>query len=99
LTTMFRLFLSSICLLASSGATPGSQDPPVPDQGISLAELASRADVVVLGSHGKNWVDRLLLGSTTERLIADLPSSLLVAPAARDAPEASRPELLGAAGR
>ena len=57
------------------------------------------ADVVVLGSHGKNWVDRLLLGSTTERLIADLPSSLLVAPAARDAPEASRPELLGAAGR
>ena len=48
MTTMFRLFLSSICLLASSGATPGSQDPPVPDQGISLAELASRADVVVL---------------------------------------------------
>ena len=56
------------------------------------------ADVVVLGSHGKNWVDRLLLGSTTERLIADLPSSLLVAPAARDAPEATRPELLGTAG-
>jgi nucleotide-binding universal stress UspA family protein len=56
------------------------------------------ADVVVLGSHGKNWVDRLLLGSTTERLIADLPSSLLVAPAARDTPEATRPELLGMAG-
>ncbi len=54
------------------------------------------ADVVVLGSHGKNWVDRLLLGSTTERLIADLPTSLLVVPAARTAPESGRPELTGA---
>jgi nucleotide-binding universal stress UspA family protein len=56
------------------------------------------ADVVVLGSHGKNWVDRLLLGSTTERLIADLPSSLLVAPAARATPEAPQPALSGTAG-
>jgi hypothetical protein len=45
---MFRLFLTGICLLASAGATPGGQEAPVPDQGISLAELASRADVVVL---------------------------------------------------
>lgn len=55
------------------------------------------ADVVVLGSHGRNWVDRLLLGSTTERLIADLPTSLLVVPAAR--PESARPALSEAAGR
>ncbi|MBI2616467.1 MAG: universal stress protein [Gemmatimonadetes bacterium] len=48
------------------------------------------ADVVALGSHGKNWVDRLLLGSTTERLIADLPTSLLVVPAARAAREGPR---------
>jgi nucleotide-binding universal stress UspA family protein len=53
------------------------------------------ADVVVLGSHGKNWVDRLLLGSTTERLIADLPTSLLVVPAARGAPAEARPVLSG----
>lgn len=44
----FRLILISMLVLASSGATPDSQEPPVPDQGISLAELASRADVVVL---------------------------------------------------
>lgn len=56
------------------------------------------ADVVVLGSHGKNWVDRLLLGSTTERLIADLPASLLVAPAARSAPAALQPSFSGTAG-
>jgi len=56
------------------------------------------ADVVALGSHGKNWVDRLLLGSTTERLIADLPTSLLVA-TATGAPAGSRPQLLGAGGQ
>lgn len=38
------------------------------------------ADLVVVGSHGKGWVDRLLLGSTTERLLDQLPASLLVVP-------------------
>lgn len=45
------------------------------------AEVAAwGADLVVVGSHGKGWVDRLLLGSTTERLIDQLPASLLVVP-------------------
>ena len=39
-----------------------------------------RADLVVVGSHGKGWMDRLLLGSTTERLLDQLPTSLLVVP-------------------
>ena len=39
-----------------------------------------RADVVVIGSHGKGWAQRVLLGSVTERLINHLPTSLLVAP-------------------
>lgn len=38
------------------------------------------ADVVVVGSHGKGWVDRVLLGSTTERLLNRLPCSMLVIP-------------------
>ncbi len=38
------------------------------------------ADVVVMGSHGKGWIDRILLGSTTERLLNNLPASLLVIP-------------------
>lgn len=38
------------------------------------------ADLVVLGSHGKGWVDRMLLGSTTERLLSHLPTSMLVIP-------------------
>lgn len=39
-----------------------------------------KADVVVVGSHGKRWAQRLLLGSVTEQLLNQLPTSLLVAP-------------------
>jgi nucleotide-binding universal stress UspA family protein len=39
-----------------------------------------QADVLVVGSHGKGWAQRVLLGSVTERLINHLPTSLLVAP-------------------
>ena len=39
-----------------------------------------KADVVVVGSHGKGWVDRVLLGSATQRLLNHLPASLLVVP-------------------
>jgi nucleotide-binding universal stress UspA family protein len=39
-----------------------------------------KADVVVVGSHGKRWAQRLLLGSVTEQLLNQLPTSLLIAP-------------------
>ncbi len=39
-----------------------------------------KADVVVVGSHGKGWIDRTLLGSTTIALLNKLPTSLLVVP-------------------
>jgi nucleotide-binding universal stress UspA family protein len=41
---------------------------------------AWQADVIVVGSHGKGWVDRILIGSTTERLVTELPTSILVVP-------------------
>ncbi len=40
-----------------------------------------RADLLVVGSHGKGWAQRLLLGSVTEQLLNHLPTSLLVIPA------------------
>jgi len=48
-----------------------------------IAEEAAQwaADLVVVGSHGKGWLDRLLIGSVTERLLDQLPTSLLVLPA------------------
>jgi nucleotide-binding universal stress UspA family protein len=38
------------------------------------------AHLLVVGAHGKDWIDRLLLGSVTERLINALPAPLLVEP-------------------
>src|SRR5437879_3957376 len=46
-----------------------------------------RADLLVVGSHGKGSVKRMVVGSVTERLINHLPTSLLVVPAAAAAVE------------
>lgn len=61
----------------------------------AIAEEAAawHADLLVVGSHGKGWADRLLIGSTTERLLNALPASLLVIPTAlprRRAPRRAR---------
>lgn len=51
----------------------------------TIVDSAERwhADLVVVGSHGKGWTDRLLLGSTTEKLLQRLPAHLLVTPVSR----------------
>lgn len=55
------------------------------DEGIAEVAAAWEADVTVVGSHGKGWMDRMLIGSTTERLLNRLPTSLLVVPILRPA--------------
>jgi nucleotide-binding universal stress UspA family protein len=52
----------------------------IPAEMIAEEAGAWRADVVVVGSHGKGWVDRILVGSTTERLVTELPTAILVVP-------------------
>jgi len=49
------------------------------------------ADVLVVGSHGKGWAQRVLIGSVTERLLTDLPTSVLVAPVSARVPAEVRP--------
>src|SRR5207245_342837 len=39
-----------------------------------------KADLLVVGSHGKGWAARVLVGSVTERLLNHLPTSLIVVP-------------------
>lgn len=58
----------------------------VADTGIAAEAQAWNADVVVVGSHGKGFVERMLVGSVTERLLNQLPAPLLlVVPAGKPA--------------
>jgi nucleotide-binding universal stress UspA family protein len=57
------------------------------------------ADLVVVGSHGKGWVDRVLIGSTTERLLAALPAGLLVVPTGRRTAPRRMPTKAGVTAR
>ncbi len=52
-----------------------------------------RADLLVVGSHGKGWVDRLLIGSTSERLLHVLPAPTLVIPVSQPAEVDSEAEV------
>ena len=69
-----------------AGAVPGldPRDRPVrrgPAAETVAAEVADwEADLLVVGSHGRGWVDRLMVGSTTERLLNLQPTSLVVVP-------------------
>lgn len=49
-----------------------------------------KADLVVVGSHGRGWVDRLLIGSATERLLNQLPCSMLIVPVFNPARQTAR---------
>ena len=56
------------------------------------------ADLMVAGSHGKGFVDRVLLGSTTQRLLYSLPCSIMIVPAHREAKKKKGEEAHAAAG-
>ena len=66
-------------LVTYAGATTAVRRGPAAE--CIAAEVAARhAELVVLGSHGKGWVDRILIGSVTERVLGALPCSMLVVP-------------------
>lgn len=44
------------------------------------AARAWSADWLVVGSHGKGWFERVLVGSVTEQLVHALPAALLIVP-------------------
>jgi nucleotide-binding universal stress UspA family protein len=66
-------------LFSGSEAKTVARQGPVMET-IREETAAWNADLLVVGSHGKGWGERLILGSATERLLEDLPTSLLVVP-------------------
>jgi nucleotide-binding universal stress UspA family protein len=53
-------------------------------------------DLVVVGSHGRGWTERLLLGGTTHELLNDLRTSLLVVPVGKPVTRVLHPVTLPA---
>jgi len=49
-----------------------------PDELILALAKERGADLVVTGSHGRTGLERILLGSTTERILNDTASAVLV---------------------
>lgn len=45
---------------------------------IARHAAASGVDVIVIGTHGRTGVDRLMMGSVAERVMRDAPCSVLV---------------------
>jgi uncharacterized protein len=62
----------------------------LPDEAIAEEANDWHADVIVVGTQGKSWIDRMLIGSTTERLLNRLPASLLIVPINRRRPKRAR---------
>lgn len=49
-----------------------------PDEGIVMRARQTRADLIVIGSHGRRGLSRVLLGSITERVLRLAPCPVLV---------------------
>jgi nucleotide-binding universal stress UspA family protein len=48
------------------------------DHGIIQAAIKNEVDLIVMGSHGRTGLKRLLMGSVTERVIGQSPCPVLV---------------------
>jgi nucleotide-binding universal stress UspA family protein len=57
------------------------------------------ADVIVMGTHGRTGVERLLMGSVAEKVLRDAPCSVLVVKLPRGIPASDRAEVALAAGQ
>jgi nucleotide-binding universal stress UspA family protein len=54
--------------------------------------------VIVVGTHGRTGVERLMIGSVAEKVMRDAPCSVLVVKLPRGVPSAERPHPAAAKG-
>jgi len=49
-----------------------------PDEGIVQQAIKNEVDLIIMGSHGRTGLKKLLMGSATERVIGQSPCPVLV---------------------
>src|SRR5688572_419693 len=92
---------SELGAVKQAGPPAGGRAPPHPlvvGRAIDLScETAQResADVIVLGTHGMSGVERLFFGSTTEAVLRQADTSVLVVPQAWRPPQPDGDDLAG----
>lgn len=72
-------------------------------EGDAAAEIVRYAadavpDLIVMGTHGRTGLERLLMGSVAERVLREAPCSVLVVKLPRRSPTADKPETASAVG-
>lgn len=70
------------------------------DPATEIVEYAREAgtDVIVMGTHGRTGLERLLMGSVAEKVMREAPCSVLVAKLSRGIQVADRPRVAVVAG-
>jgi nucleotide-binding universal stress UspA family protein len=66
------------------------------DPAVEIARYAADAgiDVIVIGTHGRTGVDRLVMGSVAERVMREAPCSVLVVKLPKGAGAIGRPQVV-----
>jgi nucleotide-binding universal stress UspA family protein len=81
-----------VTVLATSGVTARARvETGVAWQEILRVAREDQADVIVMGTHGRTGVNRLLLGSVTERVVRQAPCPVLTVRAPEAARKGARP--------
>jgi nucleotide-binding universal stress UspA family protein len=71
------------------------------DPAAEIVRYASDAmmDLIVMGTHGRSGLERLLVGSVTERVMREAPCSVLAVKLPRGMPAVEKPKVAVSAGR
>ena len=65
-------------LLAGVPVTASLVESHVVWRGILEAAAAGHAELIVIGSHGRSGIEKLVLGSVAQRVVAQSPTPVLV---------------------
>lgn len=71
------------------------------DPAAEIVRYASDAtmDLIVMGTHGRSGLERLLVGSVTEKVMREAPCSVLAVKLPRGMPSVEKPKVALSAGR